>query len=766
MKKTPQYNWDWQIALLFVFMMAGASGRLVVTRWTDDLVIAQGAAIFGGILGLVLAICQFGNFARRLLVLEYSIVMLPWLFLGAAPGREELAVRLSSLFGRLSLGIGQLVRAEEVNDPLIFVAFASIIFWFIGLYSGQAVLQKQRILASFLPPSLPLLLIQYYDGYKIERIWILAVYFAAALLIIGRIQYLKNASLWREKQIFTGPEPEFDLNRSILVATITIIMLAWLLPTPAKALPAATKLWNDISRPFKISQERINNALAALTSQKPPPVERYGNVLGLGSKADQGEGIILRVRTPSTSLPRYYWRARIYETYQNGQWLSSQTLKRPFSPNSDEILTPGSEETLAEFEFEWLFAAQATLVTQSQAVWVSRPAELIYGSAEPAQIDFNGLRATPILNPGEKYVARSVLRNPTIVELREVGEEYPEWIAERYLSVPGDLPARVTALAVGIAEGADTPYDKAARITQYLRENITYSETVPPLPFAANPVEQFLFEWGSGYCTYYATTEVLMLRSLGIPARLAVGYAQGQRSSGLLVVRSKDAHAWPEVYFPGIGWVEFEPTGNQPALVRPSGIEREPQTDIEPKERQIPEFNDEPEQPIAEEESPAMPKFVFPTQTVLRWIIIISAIGFSGYGVWRLHKQKPFQMRALQTVVWFYNRRGQGIPNWVERWQRWSELTDVERSFHVINQSMALLKQNQPESITPAERVELLKKLLPQAVHEIDTLARQHEMTLYSRTPGDTAKASQAAWKIRYHVIRYLFNRLFLGASV
>ena len=91
----------------------------------------------------------------------------------------------------------------------------------------------------------------------------LAVYFAAVLLIIGRIHYLENASSWREKQIFTGPEPGCDLNRIIILTTIIIVMLAWLLPTPAKALPAAAQWWREVSRPLKISQERLDKALAA-----------------------------------------------------------------------------------------------------------------------------------------------------------------------------------------------------------------------------------------------------------------------------------------------------------------------------------------------------------------------------------------------------------------------------------------------------------------------------------------------------------------------
>jgi transglutaminase-like putative cysteine protease len=148
-------------------------------------------------------------------------------------------------------------------------------------------------------------------------------------------------------------------------------------------------------------------------------------------------------------------------------------------------------------------------------------------------------------------------------------------------------------LARRIAEDSDKTYDIAESITRYLRENIEYNETVEEPPSNQERMDWFLFDYRKGFCNYYATAEVVLLRSLGIPARIAVGYAQGERQSEIIevippgmesqipdtsifdqtkfTVRQKDAHAWPEVFFPGYGWVEFEPTGNQDPLVRPSG---------------------------------------------------------------------------------------------------------------------------------------------------------------------------------------------------
>jgi len=105
-------------------------------------------------------------------------------------------------------------------------------------------------------------------------------------------------------------------------------------------------------------------------------------------------------------------------------------------------------------------------------------------------------------------------------------------------------------------------------VTRYLRSQIAYKNRIPTPPTGRDPVDWFLFEKKEGFCTYYASAEVILLRAAGIPARLAVGYSQGERVENTFLVKLNDAHAWPEVYFPGIGWIEFEPTSNEPGITR------------------------------------------------------------------------------------------------------------------------------------------------------------------------------------------------------
>ena len=216
----------------------------------------------------------------------------------------------------------------------------------------------------------------------------------------------------------------------------------------------------------------------------------------------------------------------------------------------------------------------------SQPVWFSRSGSILASPAGEAK-DVFSWNASPSLLPGETYQVEAMLSNPNIQQLRAAGTEYPEWVTNRYLQLPQDFSPRVRELAAEITADADTPYDKATAITTYLRENIEYAATLPQTPGSKDTLEWVLFDYKKAYCVYDATSEILMLRSLGVPARMAVGFSQGLAATekenviednavpSKFLVREKNAHAWPEVYFPGIGWVEFEPTGNQAPLDRP-----------------------------------------------------------------------------------------------------------------------------------------------------------------------------------------------------
>ncbi|HLE02089.1 MAG TPA: transglutaminase-like domain-containing protein, partial [Dehalococcoidia bacterium] len=183
--------------------------------------------------------------------------------------------------------------------------------------------------------------------------------------------------------------------------------------------------------------------------------------------------------------------------------------------------------------------------------------------------DVLALRMPQQIGRGQKYTVESSVSVASAEELREAGSRYPGWVTDHYLQLPEELPARVKDLAREVASSANNPYDKAKAIEAYLR-NIPYSLQIEAPPRGRDGVDYFLFTQKKGYSDYHASAMVVMLRAVGIPARLATGYTAGDYDSlrKVYMVKESHGHAWPEVFFPRYGWVEFEPSPNQSPIVR------------------------------------------------------------------------------------------------------------------------------------------------------------------------------------------------------
>lgn len=180
----------------------------------------------------------------------------------------------------------------------------------------------------------------------------------------------------------------------------------------------------------------------------------------------------------------------------------------------------------------------------------------------PQQPDTLSLRAARgNAKAGETYQITSSVSLAEPADLRRAGVDYPTWAVVKYTQLPADLPQRVRDLASQLTAGADTPYDKAKAIEDYLK-TFNYSLEVEPPPYNADGVDHFLFTLREGYSEYFGSAMTVMLRSEGIPARLATGYTVGDKlpNHDVYIVTDSHSHAWVEVFFPTYGWIVFEPT--------------------------------------------------------------------------------------------------------------------------------------------------------------------------------------------------------------
>jgi len=373
----------------------------------------------------------------------------------------------------------------------------------------------------------------------------------------------------------------------------------------------------------------------------------------------------------------------------------------------------------------------------------------------------------PALLAGERYQVDAILSNPNIGQLREAGQDYPQWVADKYLQLPDNFSPRIRQLAADITAPSETPYDKAFAITRYLRDNLEYTPTIEKTPRNKDTLEWILFESKQAYCVYYASSEVLMLRSLGIPARMAVGFAQGERSAeNTFTVRRFHAHAWPEVYFPDIGWVEFEPTANQTPLSRPLAPQ-DPSDANNPFPRDSLRTEDNPNfasrNPIEEEgldpnaqsnagRNPLL--YLLPLLIVLAGLTIFLS---RRYG---LHPQIPSYIRITME------RTGIETPLWITRWERWVGLSPIERAFESINFGLRQLDESPPIHATPVERADKLSHILTPMADQIKVLLDEHQTSLYTSRTADIDQARRVALNIRVQTILARVRHFLTGSYV
>jgi protein-glutamine gamma-glutamyltransferase len=270
------------------------------------------------------------------------------------------------------------------------------------------------------------------------------------------------------------------------------------------------------------------------------------------------------------------WRGTALEVFENGRHWSTSVAPQPI------FRTFEGRFDVARAQARWRIAMGESL-SQSHhrplryrvlmepvgvnVFFVAPEAQALWGNYRVIGLDSNGT----LYNDDRDrqlgaYQGFSDIGQPTADELRSAGTAYPPGITIRYLQRPA-LDTRIPALAEQITSNAATPYDKAAALEEYLRTHYGYTLQLPQRP-VDDPLADFLFVRKEGHCEYFASAMAVMLRTVGIPSRLVNGFRNGEYNdvTGSYIVRARNAHSWVEAYFPGHGWISFDPT---PAAAQP-----------------------------------------------------------------------------------------------------------------------------------------------------------------------------------------------------
>lgn len=298
--------------------------------------------------------------------------------------------------------------------------------------------------------------------------------------------------------------------------------------------------------------------------------------LGQIGEIKKNSSVVMRVQTGSpVNYPMLRWRGIALTNFDGRRWSTARVAPQSHQPQSNGWITLATRTEIegrpaAQLEFITLLQPMATnaLFVPAQVMSLrgnfSGEAGTYDGAVRRSYltVDSNGSIFNPSRNFSQiRFEGISLLPVARPAQARFAGTAYPQEFREIYLQLPTKLDPRIPDLARKISAAADNPYDKSIAIESYLRSHFAYTLNLTGKP-GADPLAYFLFESKAGHCEYFASAMAVMLRTLGIPSREVNGFLPGEYNdvAGDYIVRASDAHSWVEAYFPGSGWITFDPT--------------------------------------------------------------------------------------------------------------------------------------------------------------------------------------------------------------
>lgn len=292
--------------------------------------------------------------------------------------------------------------------------------------------------------------------------------------------------------------------------------------------------------------------------------------LGQIGQIKKDASVVMRVKTGEPAgYPMLRWRGIALTNFDGRRW-TSELPRAEVRMSQAEGWIPVGDTSRARETHSQDFAYTVLLEPLATDA-VFAPADAIAlrgrfaGEGAPQSAQLLRDAAGAIFNPQHnfsplRYEGRSRLPRWDAARLRKAGTTYPPEITATYLQLPA-LDPRIPEMAKQITARAATPYDQARAIETYLRGHFRYTLELAGTP-GQDPLPHFLFETRAGHCEYFASAMAVMLRTLGIPSREVNGFLPGEYNdlAGDYIVRASDAHSWVEAYFPGNGWVTFDPT--------------------------------------------------------------------------------------------------------------------------------------------------------------------------------------------------------------
>lgn len=678
----PAFGW------LPLFLLAGALGCVVLAvlevKWTEQDRLIVPLAFAGFTLAVVLArrTSQWYVAWALLGLIGITLVLIliteirptdgfrweSWSEAGAYI-RQALALysdRVSGWYRAVSGG-------GSSTDTIVFSTALAVTAFFMAAFLAWSAYRLDRPYLGLTLLGVALGINTYYGR---SGVYWVVIFVGLSVTAATYLNYLYRERDWERASVDYSLEVRTDLLIYAAGVSIGIMALAMVLPAiNVRAIAEAfqrqkpvVEAGQTLSRAFAgVQQPRTDEATIAISAVLPRGflLDMAPDLLDTTVMRASYNPVVETVLSPeaAAALNRTHWRSVSFDVYTGRGWLRSPEREeliraRELIPTSTLENAADSQTLEIRQQVEWLQDNRATRYTMGTPERFSHDVAAIWRGLDDL-VGVAARNAAPW-----RYSATSRVPSPSVEVLNQARlEDVPSQVLARYTSLPSGLPARVRRLARDVVDQAAlqqagetavdesteppqlTPYQQALALESFLRQ-YPYSLDVGRPPADTDMVDYFLFDLQEGFCDYYASAMVVMARSIGLPARLAVGFMpQPADEEGIQVIRQRDAHSWAEIYFAGVGWIEFEPTAplgtGEVAMMSESSAPEE--------------FGTYVPQPVAPIAIPPPD-----SRSNYTWPILVAVLAFLAVGWWLWGKQTLAHRRTpsvkLDNIQVAYNR--------------------------------------------------------------------------------------------------------------
>jgi len=571
----PREGWL-SMALLLVMLLALA-WSLQRAEWFDHLDFVWPLAFFAAMTGALLGLTRWSVVVVLPVAAVVGTGVVLWMVGGAFfPVLDPLG-RLTLLRGDALDWTRIVVDGGFAPQLSPYAIGLGVLLWVTAFMAAYALYRHHRVLDTILLVGVAL--VANMSATFADLFAFLILFSVAALLLWLRVALVSREESWRLRTVTENTDVPAQIMRSGIAFIAGSVALAWILTTVAVAAPL-TSVWGNLDGVWSTVRNQFEGVFGGLSgADSRIQGTAFGSSFRVRGSWVSSDAPVMTV----ASLQPYYMRTITYDLYTGHGWMSSEGIDRRVAAG-DRIFpgyTPERPLSATAFKLETVSVeiqgdVGRNVFTPGYPTAAFSPLVI----HEPGGLPLLGaLQSGVALDAGKGYQITAAISTATEAMLVGAGKAYPPEIVATYLDTSG-VTQRTAALARSVvqAAGATDPYHEAKALADYLRTNPRFSySTVAALPSdpGRDLVDFFLFDptGQRGYCEYYASAMAVMARTLGLPARVAVGYAPGERTdTNTYQVRERNAHAWTEIFFPGYGWQIFEATHSLAPVARVAGV--------------------------------------------------------------------------------------------------------------------------------------------------------------------------------------------------